>query len=373
MITTKEKNLTKILFNNNLNKFIIFCHSYPTVLLVYRIISLIKKEKMQPQILVVVNLFVLKNFLIKSFADDACVSVHYIEQIQFSFFNPLSILKKILIAKNLKEKFGNIFETNIIFSSKACVQLDYYVLNLVKKNNNNFCYINKYKSEIIPDEKANNLSVFQCLKLFVNRMLYGKDLDFYYPQGDRKSQVFLMIRQCYLDQFPTIGLDSFDEIPINRLEEKKVEFPYKIIFFSGGINENNSVDSHEYISLLEDVLKELNKIGIDKSLIGIKFHPSFKVMPSLLKYGEEIPKEIPADLLSLPECKVIMTVYSFVINLYDNNIKKISLLELVPWNNSEIYNIIEDVLNKERKETIRPKTKQDLISIVAKIVNNKGS
>jgi len=355
----------KRVFNLSLNKFVIFCHSYGTVIPVLKILSLIKTYYSEYNITIVVNLSNLYLYLTKIFQGNSNISIHYIGLAGIVLNRPQSIIKETLSRFKILIKYNNITNTNVIFSSKNFVVRDYFILRLLRgQRSNHFCYIDKFSELKVLRKRAEKLTIKKKLELFLVRIMYGKDLN-YYRLG---RECFLGVNDNYLNRLNVVKLKEMNSIIINNYERYEINVPFKIIYFDDGLFlEDKIIDQNKFKLLLTEIFKRINKIGIHKDKIGIKFHPSFKGYLPILEYGTEIGDFIPADFLKARNCKLIFTVFSTVLNTFENDVIKISIINLLPWIDKERYKIYKKILIEDRQVSFIPQNIDEFIEILSKI------
>jgi len=366
MVLTKELEKNERLFNLALNKFVIFCHSYPTIVVLFKLLRIIKSSYSSYRVTIVVNMPSLFLYLERMFRNDPNIGIYEIESSKLTLKKPFSLIKEIILKYKLLHRFRYVSNANIIFSSKNYVFRDYFILQILKLNkSNNFCYIDKFYENVVKRKKAYKLPIIKKLGLFFLRKIYGRDLG-YYSLG---NILFIGISDSYLNTFKTVRLQELGHVDIDY-KRYKISVPYKIIYFDDDLFSfsNRILDLKKFKQLLVKLFSRIEQVTVNKDEIGIKFHPGSKGYLPILRYGSEIKSHIPAEFLIANECKIIFTVFSTVLNSFRKDVVRISIIDLLPWSNQETYRTYKNLLIEDREECLIPKSIGEFIKIVSKII-----
>lgn len=358
--------INRMLYNPLLNNFVIFCHSYPTISLVFKILSLIETSYSNHRVIIIVNSSAIWSYLMKIFQDDSNITVDNIGSAGISLKRPYSVTKEIITRLKLVKKYKNISNTNVIFSSKNFIIRDYFVLQVLRRqSNNNFCYIDKFSETDNDREKVDKLTLIKSVGLFLNKTIYGSNLA-YYCKG---KILFMGIDDNYLNEFTHVELKEFDKIDINRHQKYKISVPCKIIYFDDALYKfsNRIFDQEKLKKLVFELLKRISETGISKEEVGIKFHPNGEKYLHILKYGKEINKFIPAEFLEADNCKLIFTAFSTVLNSFGKDVVKISIIDLLPWVDKETYKRYKKYLIEDLQVSFIPQSIDEFTEIISRI------
>lgn len=369
MLITNELIKNRKLFNPKLNNFIICCHSYYTIMPLLRILELIRSTYSVYNVTILVNLPSLRMFLTRVFHKKSNISIDYIGYERFSFRKPQRYVKEIATLFKFFIKYRNITNTNIIFASRYYILHEYFIISILRhRRSNHFCYIDVYTEDKHREQSIHRLPMRKKIKLWICKVVYGKRIN-YYSMG---NFFYLGLDINYISTFNIIREKELNVVTSN-FTNYKIDVPYEIIYFDQSIHtfDDRIIDRSKFRVLILEIFEKMRRAGINREKIGIKFHPGGEKYLSLLEYGHEIDRIIPAELLNLVNCKVIFTTFSTVLGSIEVDGIKISIIDLLPWKDKNTHSIyrksqIENL--EDQQMCFVPKSIEEFMGILSPLV-----
>jgi len=358
-----------------LNKdFLLFCHSYPIIQPVIKVVNDLLKREYRGKIRILTPFESIDIFLKMIFKTYDNVEIIYIgkkTKIQ-KRIRGISWLKEYYDLRKIRKNVSSETNLNVVFFSRAYAVREYYILNALKaRSNNRTFYINyvDFYNKYGRFTKE-HLSLAQQIRAGILKMLYGKNLT-YYKRG--MTNTFAeMIDDRFMQDIDVINVEGDIFGHDKEIEKYKVKTKYKIIYFDDKLGPEY-IDQDSFKKTVCEMFEQLHKIGLKKEEIGVKYHPGSSCedkSDKLLKYGTEISRYIPSEFLKIENCKAIISGASNSLHKkQDTAIKKISLIDIYGWNNKEAYWQFRNGLIKQcGEELFIPKTMIELVDIVSKII-----
>ena len=316
-------------FSKYRNKTIyIFCHSFLSLPPTLNLLKIIENSK---EVVIFVTNESVFDFFTKIVLKHHSFSIVRLYPLKkWLFFN--SVGRYIHLQKIYKIYCKSKGDINAVFSSNAFVLAEYFLLKHLKKNKtNNIIYIiySNYKYPVYSQ------GIFNFIKMLPHKILYGKHIGI-----GKVGQVKYMsvINPIFFNGVTHISEEvAFpnQNIPVDKY---KVKSNFPIIFLTQPFPEKGVVQRKCIISSIYTLEKILKEQGINKSQIGIKYHPR-EVHSDMYNFGTGIPKYIPAEYLDISNCKIVISYYSSAFGgNYGRNVVRISLINFLDWHSTQAKN-----------------------------------
>jgi hypothetical protein len=330
-----------------------------------KILELIGASYFAYNVTILVNLPSLHMFLGRVFHNNSNISIEYIGYERCSFRKPQTYIKEVGTLFKFFFKYRNIANTNVIFASRYYILHEYFIISiLTHRRNNHFCYIDVYTEDKRREKSLDRLPIRKKIKLWLCRVVYGKHIN-YYCMG---KFFYLGLDINYISTFNIIREKELN-IAISNFVNYKIDVPYEIIYFDQSLHtfDDRIIDRSKFKLLILKIFEKLRRVGISREKIGIKFHPGGEKYLSLLEYGCEIDRIIPAELLNLVNCKVMFTPFSTVLGSIEGNMTKISIIDLLPWKDKNAHSIYRKSLVENQQMCLVPKDIEEFMEILSEL------
>lgn len=302
---------------------IIFCHSYLDVERTLNLVQYSNSDK-KNNVLIIVNTQSLYLFLEDLFRDVENITVKKLHTSTIK----LPVLSKIVEKINQQvflRNLANCKSVNVIFSSMCYIEKEFYFLKKIVKNNMLF-YMHDVEFNIKLKRYTN------IFKSGLFHFLYGHGISL----KRSGSKLISVIDEAFLSNVIEIeGQNTLTDM--NNILSFIIYYPYEYLFFSDNLDDFPYIDKSSLFNILDEIKKVLNKNDVLDELIAFKFHPRQQRDDKYAAtFSNEIPYYVPSQLIDYPNCRIVFSILSAT--LFDDQMKdvsKISLLELVKWNNEE--------------------------------------
>lgn len=252
--------------------------------------------------------------------------------------------------------------TNILFFSRDYALQEYYFIKKFKKQKTNqIFYLQLGDIGFTTD----STSLKSQLLLSYYTLVYGKDISIVNRGNDRSTRI-------NLEFFSDIKTYTYIKKDVHGIYGKshcliKLKDNVKVVFFDEPLD--SSIESTNQVRhVVLDTIKSKLKAGEN---MAIKLHPYQETDYDISKYGEEIPKNIPGELLSIKYCKAVV---SFETQLFDESYLKgipgISLLYLLNIKDKEFEGHYRQRLLKRNSNLYFPKTLDEFTSLLTGFLIN---
>ena len=234
---------------------------------------------------------------------------------------------------------------DVYFFSMYYTHIEYYVLEKLKTISGNkihYCYDPKMKFSI---DSETLKSRFQSL---VFKLFFGKNISI----KASGTQLVSVIEKAFFDDVEMISKEEIDR-RVSAESRYFIDYDFQIAFFFSCLDNYEFINVDGVLSLVQKIKQYLVEKDIANKDVGIKYHPFHKRKLFENELENEIPAYIPAQLVRLDSAKIIFSIFSASMfsEIY-NDIVKISLIDLVEWNNQEMYQKMKAYLVDNCQENI---------------------
>lgn len=261
---------------------------------------------------------------------------------------------------NYKRQIHYCTNANVLFFSRDFALREYCLLNYLKKQqSNSIYYFQLGKLGFVTLE----VSLKSKILIFILRLIYGKDLSMVNRSNSIstriKSDFFKGVKYCKAVPDDLKACYGITPSFITISENIKVMYFDQSWSTVGYLNRNKI-----------DILEIINNKLKYKYMLGIKYHPGNENY-DLSRYGQIIPSYIPAEFISVNNCKAVVSFASWTLSkAYIKNIPGISLLYLLNINDKVLESDYRNKMEIINKDLYFPKSLDEFSEILDNILSN---
>jgi len=237
-------------------------------------------------------------------------------------------------------KFAESMNDELVYFFSPYFNSDtYYLIKKLLEKNRVIYTKDQANDAILATPTKLNIRLF--IELTAKKLLYGNDIEL--------KSIFGNITSSMSDRFLN---KCIIEKPLLNDYEKHFSFVnhnYEYIFFHDDMIEHGYTDVgfNKEIDSIFDVARE----SIPEDKIAIKYHPSTVITNRTLNFKNELPYQIPAELLFNDRVKIYFSVASTALAQVTKG-KAISLIDLITFKDKSVKLSIKDYLEKSKRSNI---------------------
>jgi len=319
-----------------------------------------------------VELFVSNPELYKLYATHYSALYSYIHDLTrkdnpVKIHNMSSILYEAYILHKYRKTIMYRTNSNVLYFTLDFVNRDYHILKHLSKNPDNKIFYIK-NAKLLDTIRA--ASIQNKLRVLVYRLLYGKDINLV-KYG---KKYFTRINDEFVMNTKVVDAHSLNVA--NHLQKPLNSIPIpkgvRILYFDSPFENSPDFESKQIHTLKIETLIEINKHVESIEKVAIKYHPWHITSSEFLKYGREIPSYIPAELVSLNSCEVVISFVSLSLSAEIIGTRHgICLIFLLPWSDNEIRDQYYGQMQTINPRLLYPKTISELSTVLERLTTNE--
>jgi hypothetical protein len=350
---------------NSRKDIVIFAPSYHSAKIIIPILKKLQLQRIRVELIVsnpeLYKLFVKHYKHLYCYIHDTTIIRNTVR-----LWNVYSILQEINILHKYKRKVHFKRGANVLYFSLDFADRDFYLLKYLNDGNTNSLFYVK-SSALVPTTKVDSFK--NTVRQSAYRMLYGNELR-YVKYG---KKYFNRIGESFVAK--SLIVDAYSKNISALIKEKINTIPLdpniQVLYLDSPFEYSPGFESESVHKIKIKVLEELNKYAGSIESVGVKYHPWHITSRNFLNYGLEIPSYIPAEFISLKNCKTVISIVSLSLSQeFIGDREGICLVYLLHWSNKKIRDEYAQQMYDINPNLHFPKNFSEYSTLLKSLFNN---